>query len=103
MLFEATGGTDMRDLAMLKKRFQALLPRYFPAQYIARATALMEQYVDYRVALGSLKPPQTWATRVYCAPRSMRASRRANNTSPGTSTRRSLRKKRGWGATPWPE
>ncbi len=57
MLFEATGGTDMRDLAVLKKRFLALVPRYLPAQYIARATALMERYVDYRVALGSLKPP----------------------------------------------
>ena len=57
MLFEATGGTDMRDLAVLKKRLLALVPRYFPAQYIARATALMERYVDYRVALGGLKPP----------------------------------------------
>ena len=57
MLFEATGGSDMRDLAALKKRLLALVPRYFPAQYIARVTALMERYVDYRVALGSLKPP----------------------------------------------
>ena len=57
MLFEATGGTDMRDLAVLKTRLVALVPRYFPAQYAVRATALMERYVDYRVALGSLKPP----------------------------------------------
>ena len=57
MLFEATGGADIRDLAVLKKRLLALVPRYFPAQYTARATALMERYVDYRVALGSLKPP----------------------------------------------
>jgi lipase chaperone LimK len=57
MLFEATGGADMRDLAVLKKRLLALIPRYFPAQYIARAIALMERYVDYRVALGGLKPP----------------------------------------------
>ena len=57
MLFEATGGSDLRDLALLKKRLTALVPSYFPAQYIARATALMERYVDYRVALGNLKPP----------------------------------------------
>ena len=36
MLFEATGGTDMRDLAVLKTRLLALVPRYFPTQYIAR-------------------------------------------------------------------
>ena len=57
MLFEATGGADMRDLAVLKTRLLALVPRYFPAQYAVRATALMERYVDYRVALGGLKPP----------------------------------------------
>ena len=57
MLFEATGGTDMRDLAVLKTRLLALVPRYFPAQYAARATALLERYVDYRVALGGLTPP----------------------------------------------
>ena len=57
MLFEATGGSDLRDLAVLKTRLLALVPRYFPAQYTTRATALMERYVDYRVALGSLKPP----------------------------------------------
>lgn len=57
MLFEATGGNDMRDLAVLKTRLLALVPRYFPAQYTVRAAALMERYVDYRIALGSLKPP----------------------------------------------
>ncbi len=57
MLFEATDGADMRDLAVLKTRLLALVPRYFPAQYTVRATALMERYVDYRVALGGLKPP----------------------------------------------
>ena len=56
MLFEATGGADMRDLAVLKTRLLALVPRYFPAQYAVQATALMERYVDYRVALGGLKP-----------------------------------------------
>ena len=57
MLFEATGGTDTRDLAVLKARLVALVPRYFPAQYAVQATALMERYVDYRAALGGLKPP----------------------------------------------
>ena len=56
MLFEATGGADMRDLAVLKTGLLALVPRYFPAPYDVQATALMERYVDYRVALGGLKP-----------------------------------------------
>ena len=46
----------MRDLAVLKTRLLALVPRYFPAQYAVQATALMERYMDYRVALGGLKP-----------------------------------------------
>ena len=57
MLLEATDGHDMRDLAVLKTRLRTLVPRYFPAQYIVRAAALMERYVDYRVTLGGLKPP----------------------------------------------
>ncbi len=57
MLLEATDGQDVRDPAWLKKRLAALVPRYFPAPLAERATALLERYVDYRVALGELKPP----------------------------------------------
>lgn len=57
MLFEATGGNDIRDPALLKKLVAALVPRYFPDTLAARATALLERYVDYRVALSELKPP----------------------------------------------
>ncbi len=57
MLLEATAGGDMGDPASLKKRLTALVPRYFPAAYAVRASALVERYVDYRVALGGLKPP----------------------------------------------
>ena len=57
MLFEASGDEEMSDPTLLKKRLAALVPRYFSAALSARATALLERYVDYRVALGEIKPP----------------------------------------------
>lgn len=57
MLFEASGGSEMTDPALLKKRLAELVPRYFSAALSARATALLERYVDYRVALSEIKPP----------------------------------------------
>ena len=57
MLFEAIGANEVRDPALLKKLLAALVPRYFPDTLAARATALLERYVDYRVALSELKPP----------------------------------------------
>ncbi len=57
MLFEASGGTEMTDPGLLKKRLAELVPRYFSAALSARATALLERYVDYRVALSEIKPP----------------------------------------------
>ena len=57
MLFEASGGSEMSDPAVLKKRLAELVPRYFSAAMSARATALIERYVDYRVALSDIKPP----------------------------------------------
>lgn len=57
MLFEASGGGEMPDPAALKKRLAELVPRYFPPEFAARATALLERYVDYRVALGEIKAP----------------------------------------------
>ncbi len=57
MLFEVTAGQDIRDPATLKKRLVALVPQYFSAALAARAAALVERYIDYRVALSALKPP----------------------------------------------
>ena len=57
ILFEASHSGDASDPAMLKKRAFTLLPRFFPSAYTARATALLDRYIDYRVALGDIKPP----------------------------------------------
>jgi len=43
--------------AALKGRLAALVIRHFPARDAVRALALAERYVDYRVALGAIKPP----------------------------------------------
>jgi lipase chaperone LimK len=52
MLLEAG---DAGDPATLKQRLAALVGRYFPAPLAARALAMAERYVDYRVALGQLR------------------------------------------------
>ena len=57
MLFEVTADQDIRDPDQLKKLLVALVPKYFPAALAARATQLLERYVDYRVTLSKLKPP----------------------------------------------
>jgi lipase chaperone LimK len=44
--------------AALKQRLVALVGHHFPAALATRALALAERYVDYRVALGQLRPPQ---------------------------------------------
>ena len=49
---------DASDPATLKQRLAALVGQHFPAAQAARALALAERYVDYRVALGSLRAPQ---------------------------------------------
>ncbi|MGE0496193.1 MAG: lipase secretion chaperone [Ramlibacter sp.] len=49
---------DADSPAVLKQKLQAVLPRHFSASDLARAMALMERYVDYRVALGAIKPPR---------------------------------------------
>jgi lipase chaperone LimK len=46
------------DPATLKQRLAALVGQHFPAALVARALALAERYVDYRVALGQLRAPQ---------------------------------------------
>ena len=52
------GAGDASDPATLKQRLAALVNQHFPAALATRALALAERYVDYRVALGSLRAPQ---------------------------------------------
>lgn len=54
-LLLAAGAAD--SPALLKQRAAALVSRHFPADQVVRATQLLDRYVDYRVALGDLKPP----------------------------------------------
>ena len=55
LLMEAGNASDP---ATLKQRLAALVNQHFPAALATRALALAERYVDYRVALGSLRAPQ---------------------------------------------
>lgn len=48
---------DSSDPAALKQRLAALVGKHFPADLVPRALALAGRYVDYRVALGQLRPP----------------------------------------------
>jgi lipase chaperone LimK len=48
---------DAETPAALKSRLAALVNRHFSARDAVRALALAERYVDYRVALGAIKPP----------------------------------------------
>ena len=43
--------------AALKQQLAALAPKYFSAEQMAQALEMVERYVDYRVALGEIKPP----------------------------------------------
>lgn len=45
------------DPAALKQRLAGLIGRHFAPDLATRALALAERYVDYRVALGRLRPP----------------------------------------------
>ena len=49
---------DASDPAALKQRLAALVGQHFPAALAARALAMAERYVDYRVALGQLRAPK---------------------------------------------
>jgi len=55
MLLEAG---DMPNPQALKRRLAELVARRFGEALSTRALALAERYVDYRVALGELKPPE---------------------------------------------
>ena len=48
---------DADTPAALKQKLAALLHKHFAARDAVRAIALLERYVDYRVALGAVKPP----------------------------------------------
>lgn len=54
MLLEA-GEADTP--AALKQRLSALAPKYFPPEQVAQANEMVERYVEYRIALGEIKPP----------------------------------------------
>ena len=56
LLLEARA-EDAGNPAALKQRLAALVGQHFPAELATRALALAERYVDYRVALGQLRPP----------------------------------------------
>ncbi len=47
-----------RDPGELKQRLESLVARHFAPELAARALALARRYVDYRVALGRLSPPE---------------------------------------------
>lgn len=49
---------ESRDPVTLKQRLQGLVAQFFSAELATRALAMAERYVDYRVALGELRPPQ---------------------------------------------
>lgn len=55
--------------AALKQKLAGLVGSHFSPGEAARATALLERYVDYRVALGAVKPPSDPAD-----PRALRAA-----------------------------
>ena len=42
---------------LLKQRLATVVPRYFSPELAARALAMLQRYVDYRVALGKLAAP----------------------------------------------
>lgn len=54
-LLHAAG--ESPDPEALKQRLQALVGQHFAPELATRALALAQRYVDYRVALGALKPP----------------------------------------------
>ncbi len=48
---------DAANPQALKQRLEALVGEHFPPELATRALALAQRYVDYRVALGELRPP----------------------------------------------
>ena len=57
LLLEASALGDTSDPAVIRKRAASLVARHFPADQAVRAAALVERYIDYRVALGNIRPP----------------------------------------------
>ena len=54
MLLEAG---EVATPAALKQQLAVLAPKYFSAKQMAQALEMLERYLDYRVALGEIKPP----------------------------------------------
>ena len=48
---------ETSDPEALKQRLEALVGRHFAPELATRALAIARRYVDYRVALGQLRPP----------------------------------------------
>ncbi len=57
LLLEANAMGDTSDPAVIRKRAASLVTRHFPADQAVRAAALVERYIDYRVALVDIRPP----------------------------------------------
>jgi lipase chaperone LimK len=57
LLLDASAMGDTNDPTVIKKRAASLVARHFPADQAVRAAALVERYIDYRVALGNIRPP----------------------------------------------
>ena len=57
LLLEANALGETSDPAVIRQRAALLITRHFPADQAVRAAALVERYIDYRVALGNIRPP----------------------------------------------
>jgi lipase chaperone LimK len=57
LLLEASAMGDTSDQRVIRQRAAALVARHFPADQAVRAAAMVERYIDYRVALGGIRPP----------------------------------------------
>ena len=56
LLLEASAMGDTNDPTVIRKRAASIVTRHFPADQAVRAAALIERYIDYRVALGNIRP-----------------------------------------------
>lgn len=99
MLLDAGDATTPEEL---KLRLSQLVRKHFGADLATRALALAERYVDYRVALGTLKAPQAGRPTALRNSLNARESVCASATSPRKNTRPCLRANQRWTVTPWP-
>ena len=57
LLLEANALGETSDPAVIRQRAALLVTRHFPAEQAVPAAALVERYIDYRIALGNIRPP----------------------------------------------